>query len=170
MERKKKQLPGFLRKSLHPYEEEARQFAEEFAREAGSRFDARDLRYDLDSVRSLDKVCRFNRKEFDDGLILKAGFFFGELLRRVYGGRYRWDARLDALSLRLDEAKASEGGDALVVFPLLKVRNVIAAKDPQTLEEYVMILAKRLTVERERRDAERRDAGQRGRGDPAFGP
>lgn len=138
-----KRLPAFAKKALNPYVDEATALAAEFLKEAKARFDA-ELSYDLDAVRALDKVCRYNRAAFDDGLILKAGFFLGEVLRRAYRGKYQWDARVKALSLRVGE---------LVAFPVEKVRKVVVERDEGTFEEYLMVFAKKLADHRRAKGA-----------------
>lgn len=123
---------------MNPYVEEAEAFTKLFKKEAKERFFA-DLGTSIDDLRALDKVCRFNRAEFDDGMTLRAGFYFGEVLRRHYKGKYQWDVRKNALSLRIGEVCA---------FPVEKLRKIIVEKDPGTLEEYLMVLAKKIADSR----------------------
>ncbi len=125
-------LPDFVKKALNPYVAEAERFAKEFRAELKQKFQA-DIGTTIDDLRALDHVCRFNRAAFDDGMVLRAGFFFGEVLRHHYRARYLWDTRKNALSLRIGEVCA---------FPIEKMRKVIVEKDAGTLEEYLMVLAK----------------------------
>src|SRR4051794_28819205 len=117
---RKGQLPSFVQKAMNPYVDEAVTFSKQFRKEASDRFFA-DLGDTIDDLRALDKVCRFNRAEFDDGMVLRAGFFFGEILRRHYKGKYQWDTRRNALSLKIGEVTA---------FPIEKMRKVVVEKDP----------------------------------------
>jgi hypothetical protein len=136
---RKKALPGFVAKALNPYVEEAEKLAKEWRAEAKILFGA-ELGVSLDDVRALDKVCRFNREAMDDGMVLRAGFYLGEILRRNYqGSKYLWDARRDALSLRIGP---------VTVYPIEKIRKVVAEKDVGTLEEYLMVLAKKIADSR----------------------
>ncbi len=132
--RRRGPLPDFVKKALNPYVEEAQQFAKEFLAEANILFDAR-LGGTLDDLRALDRVCRFNRDAFDDGMVLRAGFYLGEVLRRHYKGTYQWDPRRNALSLRIGE---------VALFPIEKVRKIVVDRDAGTLEEYLMVLAKKI--------------------------
>lgn len=137
MERKparRKPLPKFVEKALNPYVEEATTFSKEWRAEAKVLFGA-ELDGSLDDLRALDKVCRFNRQAFDDGMILRAGFHLGEVLRRHYRGKYQWDARKDALSLQIG---------SVLAYPIEKIRRIVVERDATTLEEYLMVLAKKL--------------------------
>jgi hypothetical protein len=138
---KKKPMPKNLRKALEPYVDEAEAMSATFLDEAKEQFQA-ELDYDIDSIRSLDKICRYNKLRFDDGMILRAGFFFGEILRRTYHGKYQWDTRVNALSLELGEIR---------IFPIEKIRKIVVDREPGTLEEYLMVLAKRLADLRSRK-------------------
>jgi hypothetical protein len=135
---RKSELPAFVKKALNPYAEEAATLAKEFKAEANILFQA-NLGGTLDDLRALDRVCRFNRQAFDDGMILRAGFYLGEVLRRHYDGKYQWDVRRNALSLRIGEVS---------LFPIEKVRKIVAEKDAGTLEEYLMVLAKKIADSR----------------------
>src|SRR5438552_4127342 len=109
---RKKALPAFVEKALNPYVDEAQKLAKEWRAESKVLFEA-DLTGSLDDVRVLDKLCRFNRQAFDDGMVLRAGFYLGEVLRRAYHGKYLWDVRRDALSLKIGE---------VTIFPIEKMR------------------------------------------------
>jgi hypothetical protein len=144
--RKKKQpLPGrsvsrSVKRALEPYVEEAEQLSAEFIEIAAEELDEKELEYSIDSIRGLDRACRFVREKFDDGLILKAGFYFGEMLRRHFkGSRYQWDPRLNALALEVE---------GLLVYPIEKVRKVVQGKEQGSLQDFLMILAKRVSERR----------------------
>ncbi len=120
------------------YAEDAARLAEQLRREAKARWGT-VLGSDLDAVRTLDRVLRFVRDEGVKTLVLPAGFFFGELLRRHYGGRYAWSPVRKALGLELD---------GLIVYPLETVRRIVADPQARPLEHVLMILAKRLSEQR----------------------
>lgn len=131
---RKKPVPAFVEKALNPYVAEAERFAKEWRAEAKVLFGA-ELGLALDDVRTLDRICRAHRPGFDDGMILRAGFYFGEILRKNYAGKYLWDSRRDALSIRIGP---------IVAYPIEKMRKVVAGEEKGTLEEYLMVLAKKL--------------------------
>src|SRR5438034_11115831 len=112
---KRRALPKYVEKALNPYVEEAQAFAKEWRAESKVLFDA-ELGGSLDDLRALDKVCRYNRQAFDDGMVLRAGFYLGEVLRLHYKGKYLWDMRKNALSLQI-------GG--VTVYPIEKVRKIV---------------------------------------------
>jgi hypothetical protein len=124
-----------------PYVEEAETLSAEFVAAAGERFQEpeKELDYTIDSIRILDRICRFGREQFDDGLILRAGFYFGEMLRRAYRGKYRWDEGRALLALEIE---------GMSVFPVEKVRRVVRAQDPGSLQDFLMILAKKIAERR----------------------
>ncbi|MHC4392604.1 MAG: hypothetical protein ACYS22_15000 [Planctomycetota bacterium] len=130
-----------IQRSLNPYVAEAAQWATQFQSEALDRFGA-ELDYDLDHIPRLDNLFRNAGEEFDDGMVLRAGFFFGEILRRTYAGRYQWYPLKEALSLEID---------GLRTFPIEKVRAILSGRAKEdsgqvgTLEGYVMVLARRLS-------------------------
>ena len=150
--KKKPALPKNIRKALEPYVEEAETMSAAFLEEAAERFHA-ELEFDIESVRPLDKICRYNKLLFEDGMILRAGFFFGEILRRSYDGKYQWDTRVNALSLEIGEIR---------IFPIEKIRKIVVDREAGTLEEYLMVLAKRLADLRSRKSG--------GAGPSAAGP
>ena len=124
-----------------PYVEEASKLALEFVEKAPAKVDEAcdELDFSLDSIRVLDRACRFQRQGFDDGYILCAGFYFGEMLRRTYHGKYRWDEKTNALALDLE---------GLSVFPIEKIRKVVSGQDNGNLQEFLLILAKRIADRR----------------------
>ncbi len=122
-----------------PYVEEAQTLGQEFVAIAAERLDEHELDFTIDSIRALDRACRFCREKFDDGLILRAGFYFGEMLRRAFKGKFEWDEKSDALGVRFEK---------LVVFPIEKVRKVVAGKEPNSLQDFMLILARRIADQR----------------------
>lgn len=124
---------------LGEYEKEARRLGEEFLAYAPERFDEHELDFTINSVRHLDRACRFSREKFDEGVILRAGFYFAEILRRNFKGTYDWEDKLNTLALKIE---------GLTVYPLEKVRKVVEARDAGTLPEFVLVLAKRIADQR----------------------
>lgn len=124
-----------------PYAEEAAALADEFIEWAPAKVDeaVADLDFSIDSIRVLDRACRFQRKGFDDRYVLCAGFYFGEMLRRTYKGRYRWDEKAGALALDLE---------GLSIFPIEKIRKVVSGQDNASLQEFLLILARRIADRR----------------------
>lgn len=138
--RRRSRVGRGVKKALNPYVDEAEALSEAFVREVKARFGV-ELGFDLDDVRRLDALSRMASAELDDELILKGGFYFGEVLRRAYRGRYQWYTPKDALSLEIGELKT---------FPIEKFRVVVeeARRGPlapeRTFEGYLMVLAKRM--------------------------
>jgi len=124
-----------------PYAEEADALAAEFVEQAPWKVDEAvdELDLSIDSIRVLDRACRFQRKAFDDRYILCAGFYFAEMLRRAYKGRYRWDERSQALALDVE---------GLSILPIEKIRKVVAGQDNASLQEFLLILAKKIADRR----------------------
>jgi hypothetical protein len=128
-----------VKRALEPYVEEAETFAQEFIEEAASALDEKELDLTIDSIRGLDRACRFVKEKFDDALILKAGFYFGEMLRLHFKAKYEWDPRHNFLALNVE---------GLLVYPIEKVRKVVRGEDKGSLQEFLMILAKRVSEKR----------------------
>jgi hypothetical protein len=139
--RKRRARKGAEARDADPYVLEAEQFAEEFVALATERFDEHELDLTIDSIRGLDRICRFSREAFDDGLVLKAGFYFGEMLRRAFAGKYRWLAARGALAVDIE---------GLTVLPIEVVRRLVSGKATTTLQEFLLILAKRISEQRAR--------------------
>ncbi|GIW71531.1 MAG: hypothetical protein KatS3mg102_1073 [Planctomycetota bacterium] len=135
---------GPVSRTASAYDEDARRLAAEFVAEVRRRYGA-VLGFELDAVRVLDRVLGFVRADGARELVLPAGFFFAELLRRCYGGRYAWDARRRALALQIGP---------LALYPLEKVSRLgerCPAGPAQTLEGFVLVLARRLAGHRPQR-------------------
>jgi hypothetical protein len=127
------------KKSPNPYLDDAKTLSAQFVADVRERWGAK-LGRDLDAVRVLDRVLGFIRQEGAGELVLPAGFYFGELLRRAYDGEYAWSPIRKALGLKLS---------TLVVYPIETVRRVLEEPGARPLEEVLMVLAKRLSEARE---------------------
>ncbi|RME72734.1 MAG: hypothetical protein D6776_08195 [Planctomycetota bacterium] len=117
------------------YRADAERLAREFVDTVAQRWGAR-LGDDLDAVRVLDRVLEYVRDENAEELLLPAGFYFGELLRRAYGGHYAWSPLRKALGLRFR---------GLVLYPLETVRRRVEQPGARPLEHVLLVLAKQLS-------------------------
>lgn len=111
----------------------AAEFIDHYSAETG-----RSLDFALDRVRDLDHYLEqhFESDPLPEEVVRMAGYYFAELCRRAFGGKYAWDEKRGALAIR-------HGG--LSLFPIEKVSRVVREKTPGALEAFAFVYARKRT-------------------------
>ena len=109
----------------------AARFVDHYEKQTGRRLDM-----SLDRVRDLDRYLEkhFESDPLPEELIESAGFFFAEVWRRNFGGRYVWDKERESLAIR---------DRGVSVYPIEKVSRTVQKKTQGALEAFAFIYARK---------------------------
>ena len=120
-----------------PWRRKAARLAEEFiahyAEETGESLDL-----SLDRIRDLDRYLErhFEGEPLPQEIVSRAGYYFAEIWRRAFGGKYIWDESKGVLAIR---------HKGVSVFPVEKVSRTVRSKTPGALEAFAFVYARKLT-------------------------
>ncbi|MHC4663087.1 MAG: hypothetical protein ACYS8W_15610 [Planctomycetota bacterium] len=148
-------------KEERTYRKHAQLFARKFIDWYKDKFKV-ELSYDVDSVRALDNLLVLDTAQtlLKDEVVLQMGFFLGEIMRRNFGGDYKYSDEYDALILK---------NEGISAFPILKIRKALehlaipisGVERSAGLEEYMFSFARMLS--NKRIEEARREKGKNGR-------